>query len=260
VTIELDTTNDGIVNLVTVYNSGAADDVIVKSNQDTGADALCEGAAWAPHTIAPVNYTLATGYADNVHGTVAAPCNFKPSPFSDATVFKGAGTPPVQGRCLAGTVGGCYDAGAILITAVNVGCTLTQGFWKTHGPIPTGNNSNEWPTDLNPAAGIQTSMTLGTLTYTPLQLLAILNTEPAGNGLITLAHQLIAAKLNIQNGASSSAIAATITAADALIGSLDIDGGGYLRPNQVGSLVTALTNFNEGIIGPGHCSEDSETD
>src|SRR4029453_8873266 len=43
-------------------------------------------------------------------------------------------------------------------------CTFTQGYWKTHGPIPTGNNSNEWPV---------TSLTLGTVTYSDLELLAI---------------------------------------------------------------------------------------
>jgi hypothetical protein len=23
-------------------------------------------------------------------------------------------------------------------------CTFTQGYWKTHGPVPTGNNTNQW--------------------------------------------------------------------------------------------------------------------
>jgi hypothetical protein len=73
--------------------------------------------------------------------------------------------------------------------------------------------------------------------------------------LIQLAHQLIAAKLNIANGADGSSIAATITDADALIGSLIIPpfGTGYLAPSATAADVAALTSFNEGAIGPGHC-------
>jgi hypothetical protein len=128
-------------------------------------------------------------------------------------------------------------------------CTLTQGYWKTHGPIPTGNNSNEWPV---------TSLTLGTVDYTDLQLQSILDTPAAGNGLIALAHQLIAAKLNIANGADDSAVASDIAAADALIGSLVIPplGSGYLNPGVTSGLTTALTNYNEGATGPGHCEDE----
>ena len=126
------------------------------------------------------------------------------------------------------------------------GCTLTQGYWKTHGPIPTGNNTNEWPV---------TSLTLGTVTYTDLQLQSIFDTPAGGNGLIALAHQLIAAKLNIANGSDNSAIASAIVAADALIGNLVVPpvGSGSLAPSQTSALNSTLTSYNEGAIGPGHC-------
>jgi len=112
------------------------------------------------------------------------------------------------------------------------GCTYTQGFWATHGPIPVGNVS-----------------------YTDLQLLSIFNTPAQGNGLLTLAHQLIAAKLNIANGADSTDIAQAISDADALIGSLVVPpvGGGFLAPGATSTLVQALTAYNEGVTGPGHC-------
>jgi hypothetical protein len=127
-------------------------------------------------------------------------------------------------------------------------CTLTQGYWKTHGPTPAGGNSNEWPV---------TSSTLGTVGYTDIELLSIFDTPAAGNGLIALAHQLIAAKLNIANGADGSSIAGAIAAADVLIGGLVIPpvGSGFLAPSATGALTTALTNYNEGAIGPGHCDE-----
>jgi hypothetical protein len=130
----------------------------------------------------------------------------------------------------------------------NGGCTYTQGYWKTHGPIPTGNNSNEWPV---------TGLTLGTVNYTDLQLQSIFNTPAAGNGLISLAHQLIAAKLNVANGADDSAVAGAIAAADALIGGLVVPpvGTGSLANGATSALTGTLTSFNEGAIGPGHCPE-----
>ncbi|MFL6290428.1 MAG: hypothetical protein ACJ759_05995 [Thermoanaerobaculia bacterium] len=126
------------------------------------------------------------------------------------------------------------------------GCTYTQGYWKTHGPIPTGNNSNEWPV---------TDLTLGSVLYTDLQLQSIFDTPAGGNGLISLAHQLMAAKLNVASGADDSAIAGAIAAADALIGSLVVPpvGAGSLPPSATSALNATLTSFNEGLIGPGHC-------
>jgi hypothetical protein len=126
------------------------------------------------------------------------------------------------------------------------GCTYTQGYWKTHGPIPTGNNVNEWPV---------TSLALGNVTYTDLELLAIFNTPAAGNGLIALAHQLIAAKLNVASGADDTAVVADILAADTLIGSLVVPpvGSGSLPNSSTSSLIAALTSYNEGATGPGHC-------
>jgi hypothetical protein len=130
------------------------------------------------------------------------------------------------------------------------GCTFTQGYWKTHGPIPTGNNTNVWPV---------TSLTLGTVVtpYTDLQLLSIFNTPAGGNGLIALAHQLIAAKLNIANGAATTdAVDAAIAAADALIGNLVIPpvGSGFLAPSLTSALTGTLASYNEGTIAPGgHC-------
>lgn len=127
-------------------------------------------------------------------------------------------------------------------------CTLTQGYWKTHGPVGCveGNNTNTWAT---------TSLTLGNHVYTDAELCSILNQPAAGNGLLTLAHQLIAAKLNIAAGADGSSVSAAIAAADALIGDLVIPpvGTDSLSTAATASLVTTLTNFNEGTTGPGHC-------
>jgi hypothetical protein len=131
------------------------------------------------------------------------------------------------------------------------GCTLTQGYWKTHNDSVCLVDSTSplcvaWPV---------TSLTLGTVTYSQADLLAIFGNPAMGNGLIALAHQLIAAKLNVAAGADDTAVAAAIVSADALIGGLVVPpvGSGFLAPGVVGALTTTLTNFNEGAIGPGHC-------
>jgi hypothetical protein len=123
------------------------------------------------------------------------------------------------------------------------GCTLTLGFWKTH--------PDNWPV---------ASLTLGTVNYNQTQLLSILNQSVRGNGLVLLAHQLIAAKLNVANGATCASVVASIAAADALIGGLIVPpvGAGSLSTSAVSSLATALDNFNNGLVAgcPGHCSTE----
>lgn len=123
-------------------------------------------------------------------------------------------------------------------TAQGENCTYTIGYWKTH--------AGAWPV---------ASLTLGTVNYSAAQLLAILNQPVAGNGLIALAHQLIAAKLNIANGANPTTIAAAIASADALIGGLVVPpvGAGSLAPGATSSLTQQLDDFNNGVTGPGHC-------
>jgi hypothetical protein len=123
-------------------------------------------------------------------------------------------------------------------TTVSQNCTYTQGYWKNH--------PNAWPV---------TSLTLGSVVYSKAQLLAILDESVQGNGLVSLAHQLIAAKLNIAQGADPSAASAAIASADAMIGSLVIPpiGSGYLAPSQTSSTTQTLDDYNNGIIGPGHC-------
>lgn len=126
------------------------------------------------------------------------------------------------------------------------GCSRTLGFWKTHYP-------DAWP-----AGVLAAGLTLGSVAYSADQLVAIFDAPVRGNGLISLSHQLIAAKLNIASGADPSSIQSSVTAADALIGGLVVPpvGSGYLATSTTSSLNTALTGYNEGITGPGHCDAE----
>lgn len=135
---------------------------------------------------------------------------------------------------------------------------LSQGYWKQHTPLVCDTDPGsplciQWPVS---------SLTLGTVNYDVAQLVSILNTNPGGkggaNGLISLAHQVIATKLNIANGASQDYIdetAVDLLAADILIGNLVIPpvGSGFLSP----SLTDSLTSSLDGAISNFEC-QDSE--
>jgi hypothetical protein len=112
-------------------------------------------------------------------------------------------------------------------------CVRGQGYWKNH--------PDQWPV---------TELQLGNVTYTQQQLLDILHEPVRGNGLLILAHQLIAAKLNIAAGADPTCIQQAIAQADALIGDLVIPpvGNGYLSPRDAAPLAGILGQFNEGFM------------
>ena len=141
----------------------------------------------------------------------------------------------------AGVPASPYSATVFVTTsAQSQNCTFTIGYWKTH--------TGAWPV---------TNLTLGTVNYTAAELLSILNQPAGGNGLVILAHQLIAAKISIANGADPTAVAAAIASADAIIGGLVVPpvGSDTLSPGSVNALATLLDNYNNGLIGPGHCAE-----
>ena len=104
-----------------------------------------------------------------------------------------------------------------------------------------------------------TELQLGNTTYTQDQLLEILREPVRGNGILILAKQEIAAKLNIANGADGSCIQQTLADADALIGDLVIPpiGDGYLRPRDVSPTAGILGDFNEGALCAPSCDNGS---
>ena len=131
------------------------------------------------------------------------------------------------------------------------GCTWSQDYWSSANPLACVTNPGsalciDWPV---------TSLTLGTVSYTVEQLVSILKTPGSSNGLLALAHQLIAAKLSIAAGADGSAVTATIAAADGLLGALVAPpiGDGYLDSGVTATFTAILASFNQGAIGPGAC-------
>ncbi|HLP79743.1 MAG TPA: hypothetical protein VK158_03865 [Acidobacteriota bacterium] len=150
------------------------------------------------------------------------------------------------------------DTGATASDSVSLpinvvcGCTLTQGYWKTHslaGKAPYDDNwKNVGPLEHN------TKFYLSGQTW-----LQVFNTPVAGNAYYQLAHQYMAAKLNVMNGASAPAsVTNAITQAEALFAAKTPAQVKAMKGSQTAQWVTLagiLGSFNEGAIGPGHCSE-----
>ena len=141
----------------------------------------------------------------------------------------------IVGLCLVPVILICL-VGAPPVWAQNGCAFFTQGYWKNH--------PDAWPVD---------TLTLGTVTYSKDQLLSILRRPVRGNGLVALAHQLIAAKLNValneQTGFTiRDSVQDLIRSADNLIGQLIVPpvGKGWLHPSVTSELVMALDDFNEG--------------
>src|SRR5205823_3899076 len=114
------------------------------------------------------------------------------------------------------------------------GCVLGAGYWKNH---------EQWPVN---------QLQLGNRTYNRQELQSILRQPPRGNGLVQLAYQEIAAKLNIANGADGSCVAQTLGAVDVLVGNLVIPpvGNGHL---PLTSYVRTLGVYNEGRLCAPQC-------
>jgi hypothetical protein len=120
------------------------------------------------------------------------------------------------------------------------GCTLTQGYWKTH--------PEAWPVD---------SLTLGATSYTAAELRSLLLTAPRGDASLILAHQLIAAELNAASGASDSSDLAAAHAWLSANGSVLPYGtrADSAARDEAIALGAALASYNEGSSGPGHCDD-----
>jgi len=120
----------------------------------------------------------------------------------------------------------------VLFLSTGATANCTQGYWKNH--------PDQW------CAG---SLTLGNVAYTKDELLDIFHLEVAGNGLVSLAHQLIAAKLNVACGVNPTGC---IGDADAMIGDLVVPpvGADHLDTAVTSPLVECLTAFNQSPTDP----------
>ncbi|BBL81299.1 hypothetical protein [Thermus thermophilus] len=126
-------------------------------------------------------------------------------------------------------------------------CTLTQGYWKTHsryGPAPY---DATWA-----GIGEDTPFYLSGQSHHE-----VLWTPPAGgNAYYILAHQFIAAQLNVLNGASTTpAVDAALAWAEGFFQTHTPTSFGKTLARQAKDHAATLDAYNNGLAGPVHCSE-----
>jgi len=135
------------------------------------------------------------------------------------------------------------------------GCTLTQGYWKTHsvlGPVPLSKADPTWY--VLSALGPNTPFFLSGQTW-----YEVFWTPPkGGNVYYILAHQYEGAKLNLLTGAASTpAVNAAITWAETFFNTYTPTSNfSKTLKSDATKYAGTLGSYNEGLIGPGHCSED----
>lgn len=155
--------------------------------------------------------------------------------------------------------GDSFILGKPVLTVENLdpGCTHTIGYWKTHSEYgPAKPADATW--NLILPDGPDAPFFFSGKTY-----YQVLWTAPKGNPYYILAHQYIAAELNFLSGAYSGAVDDEFAEAKALLE--------MYTPAQVAAMANnsavkksfttlggILDNYNNGIIGPGHCDELEE--
>jgi hypothetical protein len=149
---------------------------------------------------------------------------------------------------------------SVAITVPCGGCSQTLGYWKNHAGFGPQDDmvTPLLPQLLGPFGGLKTqTVSTPALAVQFLRFDGSNNVFDASNGVNKLYAQELAAKLDIANGADGSAIASTITSADAFLATHDSTSWatlGKTDKNLVNSWVKTLDSYNTGLIGPGHCS------
>jgi hypothetical protein len=127
------------------------------------------------------------------------------------------------------------------------GCTLTPGYWKTHSTYGPAPYDDTWA-----KIGEETTFyKSGTTWYN------VLRTPPKkGNAYYILAFQYIAARLNIEAGASTTpqVVAALVFAESFFNTYTPTDFPAAQRTLAINN-AKVLDSYNNGYIGPGHCSD-----
>lgn len=197
------------------------------------AEALCAG----ERTTWTFDYTLTVGTRD------------------DADVVLACGDDEVR------NVAQLYEGGALVAEATAtvavyvdceppvevLGCTLTQGYWKTHSSYGPATYDATWA-----LVGEDTPFYTSGLSYHGL-----LWTPPAGgNAYLILGHQYVAAYLNGLNGASYPAhVQAAMAEAEAFFasGATPADALSASERAELVALAGLLDGYNNGHEGVPHC-------
>lgn len=196
-------------------------------------------------------------------GVVGGPASYA---YSRTVMYEQCGAYLVENKATVTALDSLAVDSAVADVPVNVtcseqngSCTLTQGYWKTHsleGPAPYDENwQNLGDADLDLSLEEQAEeFRLSLMSYHD-----VLWTPVRGNVYWDLAHQFIAAELNLLNGASSDDVQDAFDAAQAFFDSYTPEDAKALKKaekQEAIDLAAVLAAYNEGLIGPGHCDEN----
>lgn len=153
-----------------------------------------------------------------------------------------------------GNVPSGSDEAVITVDACDFGCTLTQGYWKTHANYaakPQFSRKRDATWDLLPGGAAE-----NTAFFNSGRTWIVLLHEPTkGEAYIQLAHQYMAARLNVLGGASvPGTVQSALDEATAMFQAAGASFGSA-QTRRARELAGILGSYNEGAIGPGHCAE-----
>jgi hypothetical protein len=144
-------------------------------------------------------------------------------------------------------------------------CTRTIGYWKNHAGLGHGNQPDMvtplLPIWLGNPGGIR-PLNVNTA-ETAVDVLNMDTYGDPSNGITKLMAQLLAAKLNIANGAADDEISGVITAADNFLARRRPRAWDRLDDGKKAEILgwkDSLDDYNNGVIGPGHCEDDDYDD
>jgi hypothetical protein len=142
----------------------------------------------------------------------------------------------------------CFAGTAVLACDCGCGCTLTPGYWKTHSQYGPAPYDDTW-------ANIGEDFPFYNSGKTFYE---VINTPPKkGNAYYILSFQFIAVWLNYFNGASliDSVDEAWHDAELFFLNHAPSDSLSKDERAEVIGWATILSDYNSGIIGPGHCDD-----
>jgi hypothetical protein len=168
--------------------------------------------------------------------------------YADKTTlsFEDAGTPDSYGTYL----------DTVVVTRIGEGCTYTQGYWKTHSKFGPASLDATWNILLE-NDDYKAFLGTGKSWY------EVINTPPKkGNAYIILAHQYIAAWLNLAKGAAApDGFETTMQNAATLLADnssyFEEPGPPKAERQQYLDLASTIQQYNEGTLegSPGHCCD-----
>lgn len=153
--------------------------------------------------------------------------------------------------------GDSFIVGGVIVNVDKVydGCTLTQGYWKNHSECPRNGKGPERD-DTWDLVGDNAEFT--TFFNSNQNYCQVFDTNSGKGGkYYILAHQYMAAELNILNNADPTSITETFNKATdflTMYSPSDVDGVKGLE-DQCVALGEILDRYNNGRIGPGHCDD-----